>query len=474
MSNDHRLPSLALLDDLEAVAWEADPETLRFTEVHGPAEDLLGYEVTEWLVRPTFWLDVLHPQDRARAVAECRMAVDACVDHVLEYRAVAADGRTVWLRDIVRVTPDHAGRPVRLTGMMLDVTAQREAEEELDRVRLRHHALRQHSHELTLVLRRDGVVIEASPSLRRLLGLGGLALLRGRLVDVVHPEDRDGVQGALLRAAGGDGSFLPRFRCRRGDEWRVLEGVANPLSDARLGAGVVVNVVDVTALAEMEDLLLETNRREILPPFIGRIAHDLNNSLMTIVGLCQVRPGNAEQALRDVESAAARAAGHVKELAELAIPPPAGGPVVDASSCLSALAPMIERAFGAHQVECLIDPERAPLRMTRSRFEALVLALVTNAADAMPEGGPLTITTRLVDTEESSELELVVEDAGLCTTGEDLATPSARALGPSAGRSRLGVATARAAVEAAGGRIHFDSAPGRGTRVVVSLPTEPR
>jgi PAS domain S-box-containing protein len=113
----------ALLDDLDAIVWEADPRTIQFSFVSQKAERLLGYPVNRWLAVPDFWVRLIHPDDREWVVPTCAAAVRAVKDHTFDYRVVAADGRTVWIRNVVHVTPDARGEASRLTGVMLDITA---------------------------------------------------------------------------------------------------------------------------------------------------------------------------------------------------------------------------------------------------------------------------------------------------------------------------------------------------------------
>ena len=112
----------ALLDDLDAIVWEADPQTIRFLFVSQKAERLLGYPVEQWLNDPDFWVNLIHPDDREWVVSACAAAVRAVQDHTFDYRVVAADGRTVWIRDVVHVTGNARGKATRLTGVMLDIT----------------------------------------------------------------------------------------------------------------------------------------------------------------------------------------------------------------------------------------------------------------------------------------------------------------------------------------------------------------
>jgi PAS domain S-box-containing protein len=114
---------IELLHGLDAVVWEMDAQTWRFTHVSARAERMFGYPVDRWLEEPTFWQDqLLHQEDRAWCVSYCSLASGECRNHAFLYRARTADGRTVWIKDIVRVIPDGEGRPATMRGIMLDVT----------------------------------------------------------------------------------------------------------------------------------------------------------------------------------------------------------------------------------------------------------------------------------------------------------------------------------------------------------------
>jgi PAS domain S-box-containing protein len=120
-----------LIDSLDGIVWQAD-SNFRFLFVSRQAERLLGYPVERWLEEPGFWVAHLHPDDRAWATSFCLRATAECRPHEFEYRMVAADGRSVWLRDIVTVISE-GGRPLKLRGVMVDVTSQHESRESLER-----------------------------------------------------------------------------------------------------------------------------------------------------------------------------------------------------------------------------------------------------------------------------------------------------------------------------------------------------
>ncbi len=115
-----------LLRSIDAIVYEFDFTNNRFLFVNRIAETMLGYPLDEWY-EPGFWQAHLHPDDRDAAIRECAECTEGGRDHVLEYRMVARDGRSVWLHDTVTVSRDPVG-VVLLHGAMFDVTARKNAE----------------------------------------------------------------------------------------------------------------------------------------------------------------------------------------------------------------------------------------------------------------------------------------------------------------------------------------------------------
>jgi PAS domain S-box-containing protein len=122
-----------LLESTHAIPWVADAQSWRFTYIGPQASKLFGYPADAWY-EPDFWADHLHPEDREAALAFCREHSQGQTDYQFEYRMVAAAGRILWIHDIVNVVAEN-GTPRMLRGFMIDVTARRQAEEELRNVR---------------------------------------------------------------------------------------------------------------------------------------------------------------------------------------------------------------------------------------------------------------------------------------------------------------------------------------------------
>lgn len=111
-----------LVDGLDAIVWEADPERRRFTFVSHRVETMLGYPVADLLDHDNFWELHLHPHDFEAELQRRGRVTPSGGDHVAEYRIKSADGRWVWVRDVVRVAKDTQGRQSHLSGVMIDVS----------------------------------------------------------------------------------------------------------------------------------------------------------------------------------------------------------------------------------------------------------------------------------------------------------------------------------------------------------------
>ncbi|MBN4004278.1 PAS domain S-box protein [Nostoc sp. LPT] len=134
LASENRLRQL--LETVKVIPWELDLKTWRFIYVGPQAVDLLNYPIAEWY-EENFWVNHLHPDDKEKSVRFCQQATARCENHELEYRMLAADGRVVWLRDIVSVV-EEAGTAIGLRGFMFDITDLKLVEETL---RLRERAL---------------------------------------------------------------------------------------------------------------------------------------------------------------------------------------------------------------------------------------------------------------------------------------------------------------------------------------------
>ena len=172
-----------MIDSTDGIVWEADVTTFSFTFISDKAERLLGYPLEDWL-RPGFWVDHLHPDDKSWAPEFCASCTGRLEPHNFEYRFIARDGRTVWLHDIVTVVAED-GMPRWLRGVMVDVTERKLAEAALLDSAAENRALISAIPDLIFTNRRDGEIIAVQASDPNALLVPAKAFLGKRVAEVL-------------------------------------------------------------------------------------------------------------------------------------------------------------------------------------------------------------------------------------------------------------------------------------------------
>jgi diguanylate cyclase (GGDEF)-like protein/PAS domain S-box-containing protein len=159
----------SLVECLSAVTWEANRDDFSYTYVSPHAEKLFGYPLSAWH-DPDFWANALHPEDRERTLSYCRQETDAGRDHTIDYRMYAADGRLIWVHDIVTLI-EHRGAAV-LRGVMIDVTETKQIEQALRLSEQKFASVFQQCPDILVIARReDGCLLEVNPSFEEHTGI---------------------------------------------------------------------------------------------------------------------------------------------------------------------------------------------------------------------------------------------------------------------------------------------------------------
>lgn len=126
----HRL----LIEQLPAVVYvDAIDHSSTALYISPQVEDMLGYSPEERVSTPMLWVDSIHPDDRDMVLKESDRTNETGEPFAMDYRMVARDGRTVWVRDEAKVVRDEEGAALHWQGVMFDITERKAAEEELER-----------------------------------------------------------------------------------------------------------------------------------------------------------------------------------------------------------------------------------------------------------------------------------------------------------------------------------------------------
>jgi len=179
----------ALVEHIPVVTYTyaASPNEVANTLYVSPQiEPLVGFTPQEWTSDPELWSKQLHPEDRDRVFLEYTRACTSSEPFYSEYRLYTRDGRIVWVRDNARVTPGPDGNAHLMQGVMLDITAQKRAEEMLRLSGGRLAGILDVAHDAIITVSKDQHVVLFNKGAERLFGYLAPEVL-GKPVDLLLP-----------------------------------------------------------------------------------------------------------------------------------------------------------------------------------------------------------------------------------------------------------------------------------------------
>lgn len=451
-----------------------------------PLETLTGYspEAIARMGPP----DLLAEEDRP-AMARLTTDVFDRGRAVLEARLLANDGRLIPVRySAVRVRQSGADY---LVAFSLNLAER----EDLEGSRApggteRYRSLVEHATYGIYRADFEGNVVAANPALVRLLGYESeaevVALDFG--TDVYVREADRTVVTERLRTADVIRDVELEWKRRDGSRIHVrLSGRHIPDSETRMFEGFVE---DFTERRRLEDQLRERQKLEAMGRVSGGVAHDFNNLLTVILAeadlaLLSLPPGSGEEgALKEIRRTAERGSDIVRQLLSFVRRQPVTRDVFDLNEVVSGMRTMLNRLVGG-DVALEIEPAagEVPFEADRGQVEQVLVNLVVNGRDAMPEGGRLYVSTGVeaVGAEDAQLPDggrpgrfavLEVRDTGVGMSDEirERAFEPFFTTKPPDEGTGLGLATASDIVRRSGGFIRIDSAPGAGTSMRVYLP----
>jgi PAS domain S-box-containing protein len=346
-----------------------------------------------------------------------------------------------------------------------------------------------------ILVERDGGIVFANAAAAMLLGAADPAALSGRrLLDLVHAESR--ADAAARLKAAYEGRRMPPLEQRfvRLDGTAVhVEFVAASFLHGG-GPAALLLARDVSARNLLEEQLRRSQKLEAVGQLAGGVAHDFNNLLTVILGYCQLLRAELQDAhpfrreIDEIHRAAESAARLTAQLLAFSRKQVTQPRLMDINEQLASIDRMLRRLLREDIVMAMLRAEGIPpVRIDPGHLEQVIVNLVVNARDAMPDGGRLTIETAdaLLDDAYAAMHEgvrpgryamLAVTDSGVgmdAETRRRMFEPFFTTKGPGRGTG-LGLSTVYGIVKQAGGHIWLYSEPGRGTTFKVYLPAAGR
>jgi len=419
-------------------------------------------------------------------------------------RRYSTAGRTYFTSETKAPIKGRSGQALGLVGITRDVTervktseALRESEALLQQQTRILNSILDGMGDGVVVIGQDGRTLLINKAAARVLGVPtrdvpaatwpeayGLYLADGSALVPVE-------MNPLLRAINGEPLVQLELRVKNAAVPGAIVAItATPLRDpSGEVTGVIALLRDVTEQRNLEQQLAQSQKMEAIGKLAGGVAHDFNNLLTVIVGC-------SELALEDFDDADARRANVVEVLAAArnaslltqqllafsrrqVVQPKA----LQLNDIVSTMNSVLRRLIGAQiELTAVLGRDLSLVLADQSQLEQVVLNLVVNARDAMPEGGVVRLETdeEVVNEARAAEIgvkagrfvSLTVVDTGTGMSEETrrrIFEPFFTTKDASKGTG-LGLSTVYGIVRQSGGHIQVDSAPGQGTEFRVLLP----
>ncbi|MBN1514459.1 MAG: PAS domain S-box protein [Phycisphaerae bacterium] len=345
----------------------------------------------------------------------------------------------------------------------------------------------------------DGRFKQVNPAWTRALGWSAAELTEPVFLDLVHPDDVPATVASVDRLRQGleVRSFENRYR-RKDGTYRWLSWNSYPLLEQELIFAVCRDVTEQKAAEEerarLERQLRQSQKMEAVGQLAGGVAHDFNNILTAILGnvdlmqqalASQTPPNDAPMIeLKEVERGALRAADLTRQLLLFSRRGLAQPEALNLNQTLEDAAKMLQRLLTENvRLELRLASDLSPVWADGGQMEQVIVNLVVNARDAMPDGGRIVVETsnELLDetyteahpnTHPGPHVLLAVSDTGVGMSRETLERVfepffTTKSVGQGTG---LGLATVYGIVTQAGGHITVYSEVGRGSTFRVYLP----
>lgn len=390
-----------LLRNLPGMAYRCANDsdwTMEF--VSSGSKSLTGFDPADLIDnRVVSYGELIHPDDRERVWKTVQRSLDDHSSFRVTYRIRAADGSERWVWEQGLGIPSPDGRIEAIEGFITDITDHRELARRAESHEGRYRALVEQSLAGIYVIA-DGRFRYVNPRFAETFGYDVDEVTRlPSIAELVHPDDRALVREKVeLRLEGELDAARYEFRGLRKDGHACQVEVQGTAIEWEGEPAILGILLDVTARKRAERMYHESRRMNALGRLATGIAHDFNNTLLVVRTTAELMATEVEEDSRLAEDLAAivdagkRASALCRELMRFGRGLPDTPSAIFLPDFLEGMTPILDRALGQKvELEMSFADDVPPVFMNPAALEEIVMNLVLNAGDAMPDGGTVSI-----------------------------------------------------------------------------------
>jgi len=386
------------------------------------------------------------------------------------------DGSHLWVRETARAVRDELGRTLYYEGTVEDISARKETEEALAESEQRYRALVELSPD-AIAVHSEGRIVFANQRGVDMLGYDSAEDLVGTaMLDLVHPDYRALVT-RRARAAQEEGRGQPAVeeKLLRRDGTPIDVEVSSIPFTYRGRPAVLVVVHDIRERLRVEEHLRQTQKLEAIGQLAGGVAHDFNNLLQALLSTVQVlRAGSSPRArlasiVGELEAHVRRGASLTRQLLLFSRREVTKPEKLDLNAVVRDTNELLLRLV-REDIRIRVEPsaEALPVNADQGQLEQVLVNLVVNAVDAMPEGGELVVRTGR-EGGEWAWFEVRDSGVGIDESLRERIFEPFFTTKPAGKGTGLGLSVVHGIVTQHGGRIDVASEVGRGSTFRVRL-----
>jgi two-component system, cell cycle sensor histidine kinase and response regulator CckA len=459
-----------------------------FTYVNPTAARVMKYSEDELIGR--HFLTLIRPDYRQQAAdVYAAQLSDGTPNTYFEFPAQTKDGETIWIGQHVQIVYD-AGTIVAVHAIARDITRQKEVEERLRASEAKYRALIDRAAFGIYTSTEDGRILEANPAMARMLGYDSPAdMMKVNMADLYQSSDD---RQALIEQNRSRPGGSAELRWKRKDGKPILVRLTTSKIQVSPGEQERYETIaeDVTDRRALEEQLRQAQKMEAVGRLARGVAHDFNNVLAAIVGASELlaaqypkhHPSRIEA--EEIKTSAERGAALTRQLLAFSRPHAFEPQVLDLRSQVSNFEPTLERIVGTAVTTTLrLSEETLSVKVDPGQLQQVLMNLVINARDAMPNGGTLEIRvdSLAIDGRNAARYpglpnyrfaRVAVQDSGVgmdAETRSHVFEPFFTTKEASKGTG-LGLSIVYSIAKEAGGTVTCVSTPGKGTTFEVLLP----